>query len=330
MIKFSFWKYELIPRSSLNALTQEIPRPGCLLKIEWPLDQLVGYADLYPWPEFGDEPLDKHLEGLKKGRISALVEQSIWLARRDAELRKEGKSGLTESRKIKNHFTIVDITKLNESTMQTVKNQGFTTLKVKMGRDPSEEAKWIERSIRKYPYINFRLDFGGNKDFSVFERVLVGIPKGMKQHIEFCEDPVPYSLEAWREAARLAPLAVDFEFSKVDFSEPLLPFRTVILKPARQDVGKMVDLVNKNNLRLVVTNSMDHPVGSAHALRVACEIKKVWPGRIVECGCLTSHLYYPEDFGREMIFQGPCLVQVPGTGIGFDQLLETRPWTALR
>lgn len=329
MLKFSYSSYELSPKFSLNSVTKEIPRPGALLKIEWP-DGLCGYADLFPWPELGDDILEKHLEGLKKGRISRLLEQSIWLARKDAQLRLEKKSGLSEVRKIKNHYTVADYTKISDIMVAEIKNQGFTTLKIKVGRDPMDEARWIERTIKKSPYLNFRLDFIGNRDFSVFERLMTSLSLSLKPHIEFAEDPVPYDLEAWREASKLCPLAVDFEFDNVKWDVIPLPFRTVILKPARQDVAKVLDLVNKHNLKLAITSSMDHPVGVAHALMVASEIKKVWPGRVVECGCLTHLLYWPNDFSKELVTQGPCLVQMGGTGIGFDALLAKQTWNPIR
>jgi O-succinylbenzoate synthase len=170
------------------------------------------------------------------------------------------------------------------------------------------------------------LDFNGNKDFAVFEDFAQAIPENLRESIEFVEDPVPYDIDLWVQAAQYFTLAVDFEIDKVDFSEFNQPFQVVILKPARQDVAKILDFANDCDLKLVVTSTMDHPVGIVHALRVAAEIRRTFPGRLIDCGCLTHHLYWPDDFTKELVMQGPSLVQVNGYGIGFDKLLSALPW----
>ena len=326
MLQFSYHKYSLVPRFKLNRIAGDLPREGALFKIQWP-DGVVGYGDCFPWPEFGDEPVEKHIEAIRKGKISPLLEQTIWLARKDGDLRQHKKSGLLDVRKIKNHFSVTDLSLLTDSTLGEIKSRGFTTLKLKVGRDVQGEAEWLERIARNNPYLSFRLDFNGNHDFANFEKFASSIPQVLKSHIDFVEDPIPYDFQAWHEASRLLPLAVDFEYESVDWDQHPLPFRTIILKPARQDVARVVEQANRGNLKICVTSSMDHPVGMVHSLRVASELKKLWPARVIECGCLTHHLYWPNDFTKEMIIQGPCLVQVNGLGIGFDQLFKTVEWT---
>ena len=51
-----YWPYELTPKRRLSAIAADAPRQGALVRIE------DGFADVHPWPELGDEPLDGQLE----------------------------------------------------------------------------------------------------------------------------------------------------------------------------------------------------------------------------------------------------------------------------
>ncbi|MEI7973615.1 MAG: hypothetical protein WCH11_04530 [Bdellovibrio sp.] len=325
MLKIEYYLYSLIPRFRLNRVTGETPREGALLRVTWP-DGRVGYGDCFPWPEFGDLPIQKQIEDLRKGRLSKILEQTIWLAQKDAELRRDKYSGLKDVRKIKNHFSVTDYRLLTDMALDEIKNKRFTSIKVKLGQDPLVEAEFIVKTLKKNPYLSFRVDFNGNDDFAAFEKFAEAIPQNLREYIEFVEDPVPYDVDLWVRAGKYFPLAIDFEIDKVDFSQRNHPFQVIILKPARQDVSKILNFANECDLKLVVTSSMDHPVGIVHALRVASEIRQKFPGRLADCGCLTQHLYWPDDFTKELAMQGPSLVQVKGYGIGFDKLLSALPW----
>ncbi len=330
MIKFFYHKYQLVPKFALSAVAKDLSRDGALFKIQWSGD-LIGYGDLFPWPEFGDDPLERQLEQLKKGRISRLMEQTIWLAKKDAQFRKDKVSGLVNTATIKNHLVIPDFTKLSDVILQDYKKQGFTTLKLKVGRDIDQECKWIEKIVRKHPYFTFRLDFNAVPDSNPFQRMLGRLSPSVKNRIEYVEDPFPYDYKNWMEVSKLMPLALDFEFDKVDWDEikGSPPFKVLIIKPARNDVQRHLEIAQKYKLRFVVTSSMDHPVGMAHAMLVAGEVKKLYPAKLLECGGLSQHVYWPNEFTKEMVIKGPCLVQIKGHGIGFDELFKKTEWVAL-
>src|SRR4029078_6257499 len=80
-----FCRYTLKPRRALSALAGARPREGALLRAG------DGFADIHPWPELGDEPLEeqlKHVETLP----------ALHYARIDGEARRRGVSlfdGLT-------------------------------------------------------------------------------------------------------------------------------------------------------------------------------------------------------------------------------------------
>jgi len=326
MIRFSYHRYLLHPKNSLSAVADQTPREGILFKMVWP-DQKIGYADLFPWPELGDPNVDQHLEELKKRHIPKLLEQTIWLGRKDAILRSQGKNALSDATRIKNHFLITDFTQVNESLLNEAKSAGFTTMKVKVGRDWKAETEWLNKILRSYPF-TCRLDFNSKGDLASLERMFSHLVPGLKQKIEFVEDPFPWDYDTWMDAAKIARLALDQEYVNINWRELTkeLPFRVIVIKPARQDLEEVTRFALLKNLKMVITSSMDHPVGVVHAVRVAAELKKQHSTQVLECGCLTMKSYKPNQFSTQMIVQGPYLSQVKGTGIGFDQVLDDISW----
>lgn len=327
MLKFWYSKYELMPMASISAAKEPKARCGALIKIQWP-DGNEGYSDLHPWAELGDYDVDTHLLALAKGKISQLVEQAIWLAKKDAALRKTGKNAFSGAVKVKNHYLVSDYTKFTDSTMRDLRTSGFTTLKIKAGRKLEEEADFVKRVIKQNP-VGIRLDFNAKLDFQKYQQFIGYFSQAEKARIEFIEDPMKWNLEDWHKAVKLGvPLALDFEFVKIDWEkiEAPLPFKVMIIKPTRQDVEKTVKLVDKYSLKMVVTSAMDHPVGVAHALSVASELKKYYPNTLLDCGCLTMRIYKPNDFSSRVQVQGPYLTAINGTGIGFDDLLQKMDW----
>lgn len=296
--------------------------------MQW-IDKRVGYADLHPWPELGDAPLQEQLLDLEIGRTSLLIEQAIWLARRDAKLRAKSLNALEGMRKVKNHHLISQYLDVTPENLNEAKTAGFSVLKIKMGRDPEGELSFLIDLLKKYDFL-VRLDFNGKASFPHLERLYAALPGSQRAKIEFIEDPVPYTYEVWQELAKLWPLAMDNEIKNVDWNAKTLPFKVLVIKPARQDVDSTVALGVKKNLRMVVTSSMDHPVGVAHAVRIAAELKKDYDSLMLDCGCNTLRAYKPTEFSNQMIWQGPFLTSVPGTGIGFDSLLESLSWKSVR
>jgi O-succinylbenzoate synthase len=330
MIKFWTHRYELNPWTTIGALADRGLRSGALLKCQWPNGN-VGYSDIFPWPELGDAPLDSQIKDLERGVLSPLMEQAIWLAKKDALLRKENKNAFAGAPKIKNHFIVNDFTKFSDADMKQVRSLGFTTLKIKVGRSMEEEAKFIVRMVRQNP-VMVRLDFNGKTNFAEFERFFSHFDLPEKARIEFVEDPVPWDLQEWAEAAKIVPVALDNEYDKVDWekfaSKP--PFQFLVLKPARQDVEKALKWVHKFALKFAFTSSLDHPVGVAHALALAGELKKFYPNTLIDCGCLSLSAYRPDEFSTQIQTVGPFLREIRGTGIGFNDLLERVEWTPVR
>jgi O-succinylbenzoate synthase len=294
--------------------------------MEWP-DRKVGYADLMPWPEFGDPNLEQQLASLKRGHLTKLLEQSIWLGRKDALMRAIRRNGIDDAPKVRNHFTIADYQSANSMVLNSAKAMGFNTLKVKVGRDWTSELQWLLRTLRDYSFF-VRLDFNAKGDFSTFERMITSVPVGLRTKLEFAEDPFKFDMESWTEASKILSLAIDLEYDKVPFSQNLaqVPFKYIVIKPARQDVNKALKIAEQYKLKVVVSSSMDHPIGVSHALRLAGEVKNKIGTRLTDCGCLTLRVYNDNEYSTKIITQGPFLTKVPGTGIGFDDILARQKW----
>lgn len=328
MIKISYSPYTLKPVQSLNAVAAATSREGVLLKIEWS-DGLTGYADLHPWPELGDLSLEDQLSDLRRGRISSQIEQSIWLAHRDAQLRRDKKNVFDGGEKIKNNFLLSDFKLMKPGFLDELKKQGFTTLKVKVGRDLQEEADILTHIAAAG--LKIRLDFNAVGSWQIFERFIGNLPTTVRPLIEYVEDPFPFDANAWKEAKKLVKIAVDNQYDKVPWEKMTsAPFDVIVIKPAKTDVDKAIERCQKWNLKASVTSYMDHPVGVTHAIGMAMELKKKYGEMILETGCLTHRLYQMDSFSAELSTQGPYLLKVKGTGVGFDQLLGALSWYQIK
>ena len=278
------YRYQLVPRVRLNARARAGARLGALLNVDG------GFADVHPWPELGDAPLDDQLALLARGETTRLTLQSLRFAAADAAARREGRSlfqGLTVPR---SHWPAA----AGEAP------EGFDTIKVKM---PGGELP---------PSGFLRLDFNATLDAAAFARLARTLPH---ERIDFVEDPCPYDPVAWRALREETGLrlALDREvaFDGVD---------VLVLKPAIQHV----EALDWGSREVVVTSYMDHPVGQLHAAAVAT---RVAPEAV--CGLVTHLLYEPDAFSGRLRLDGARLVPPGGTGVGFDDLLEGLPWTEL-
>lgn len=328
MIRTWASRYEITPLTTIGAIADLEPRQGAIIKVQWSNGK-TGYADLHPWPELGDFDLDVQLDAVSRGKLTCPAEQTIWMAKRDAILRSEKKSAFSGLSKVKNHFLITDFTKVGEAVLREIKESGFTTVKIKVGRSTEDEVKFINKVVRQSP-LQIRLDFNSKSTYDKFAKFISLLSAGEKKRIEYVEDPFPWDEQGWTEAAKLAPLAVDAEATNIDWKKiKLPPFKVMVIKPARQDLDQAVERVNKFALKMVITSALDHPVGIAHASYVAGELKKIYPNVLLDCGCLTVRSYKPNEFSTKMMIQGPYLNNVPGTGVGFDDLFAKLEWQPL-
>lgn len=332
VIQFSFWKYILSPKSRIGSVATPTARHGALLCIRWP-DDVTGYGDLFPWPEFGDESLDHQLDALNEGRVSAGLEQTIWLARRDAQARQYSQNLMKGLPRVRNHYLINDPDLVTDAELGDAKKMGYQYIKLKCGKDIQKELELAVKLIKLRGF-QLRLDFNSRATPADFHTFMQKIPEPLRQKIEFVEDPFPYNENLWRSASQLVALAVDQEYHRVpwetytEFSPP--PFKVIVLKPARQDTVKAREFAHRFRLKMAITSSLDHPVGVMHAAALCGEFKKLYPNMILDAGCFSHTSYELDQFSALLPPKGPYLSDVTGSGVGFDQILQALPWTKLR
>jgi O-succinylbenzoate synthase len=283
-----YWRYELVPKRRLSAIAAEGPRRGALIRVDG------GFADIHPWPELGDAPLDEQLALLARGETTSLTRASLEFAAIDGVARRDERSAFEGLTIPPNHWPGPD------------PPDGFDTVKLK--------------SIDRIPeHVRLRIDFNATLTPDEFLRIAPTLPR---ERIDFIEDPCPYDAATWVElrARTGLRLALDRAGSPEHRQECLCPvnsFDVLVIKPA-------IDAIPCTDAEVVVTSYMDHPIGQLCAAYAAAT------GDITTtCGLITHVLYEPDPFIERMQLDGTCLVPPDGTGWGFDDLLEKLPWRAL-
>jgi len=154
-----------------------------------------------------------------------------------------------------------------------------------------------------------RIDFNNQLTADEFLALAKTLPK---ERIDFVEDPCPYDAAIWRSLHQRTGLRLALDRGSAEDGVDVL-----VVKPAVQEVPK-------SEKEIVVTSYMDHPVGQLGAAYIAA--KHATSSR---CGLITHVLYEKNEFIEQLGLGGMRLVPPPGTGIGFDDLLERLPWRRL-
>lgn len=286
-------------------------REGALLKIRF-ADGLIGYADCHPWHELGDLPLLQQLELLKTGMLTPLTQQSYRFARLDAEARDQKINLLTNLKIPPSHYLIRNLSKTN---LEMIQEQGFSHLKVKLGRHLPEEIPQLiflmNSSIGRQ--FKWRFDFNESLSLEAFNLFLNAM-KPYLNSIDFIEDPFPFDITTWTaiQSQHGVTLACDRSSLKaIDHPEAA---HVLILKPAIQDERPFIHLKSQ---RVVVTSYLDHPFGQTTAAYIAAKL-----GISSPCGLQSHFVYEPNPFSACLSWRTPHFQPAPGFGFGFDKLLQ--------
>jgi len=330
MTQFFYHKYTLNPVLNIGSVAKGFTRQGCLIKVQWS-SKLYGYSDLFPWPELGDFDIETQMLAFKNGKISALVENSIYYAKLDAIARRDNLSLTKEAPKIKNHFLVAEPESLLSEKVDELKALSFSSLKLKFGADHKIATEVVKRLLRQNPWLMLRLDFNSKLDFQSFHKFATSLLPQERARIEYVEDPIPWDLAAWKEASEFLPLALDIEASKIDFQNlETIPFKVFVIKPLKLDIHTAEVFLEKNpQLQIVVTSNLGHAVDTAHSFAQAVALKKKWPQRVLDCGLLGGEVYQPNVFSQNLQIQGPYLLPLRGIGIGFNAELANINWTPI-
>jgi O-succinylbenzoate synthase len=308
-----YWRYELIPKRRLSAIAADGPQRGALIRVDG------GFADIHPWPELGDAPLDEQLALLARGETTPLTRASLEFAAIDAAARRDERSAFEGLTIPPSHWPGPD------------PPDGFDTVKLK--------------SIDRIPdRVRLRIDFNATLTPEEFLCIAVTLPR---ERIDFIEDPCPYDAATWTELRARTGLRLALDRAGATehrqeclchtnparnlkslnhIHEPMwhrhsclcpADFDILVIKPAIEEIPTM-------DAEVVVTSYMDHPIGQLCAAYAAAKA-----GITTTCGLITHVLYETDPFIERMQIDETRLVPPDGRGWGFEDLLERLPWKRL-
>lgn len=310
-------RYRLKARGFMNALSNRREFEGALIQIDG------GFGCIHPWPELGDPPLEKCLVDLAGSRRWPVVRRAIRCAEYDRAARVFDHSLFEEMEIPRSHATLA---KAEIGGVILALEAGFTTVKMKAGRDPVAEMKFLEAMVAEFPALGWRLDFNESLTPEGAADFLSGLTEKARAAIEFVEDPCPFSESGWAELHRKTgvKLAVDRE------AAPLcIAAQVMVIKPAVDEPFLLGEAALSHQQRVVLTSYMDHPVGQTFAAWEAARLELQFPGLVGMCGLQTHPLFEPNEFIEAMGVWSPEFTPPAGTGLGFDDLLDAQPWTRL-
>lgn len=297
----SHW-YSLQPLAKLNSQVGPSPRFGSLLKVTFSEDE-VGYTDLHPWTEWGDQPLHEQIRLLKSGTPTQLAQKSLEFAKIDAEARAQGRSVFTQLPEVQSHTLVTD--------PRLVLPSDFLgqVVKLKVGRDLKFERDWIEAFARGPGLL--RLDFNSSVKGNEFLKWISGFSSDVLKKIDFIEDPCVFDADVWSQGLRFAQLAVDREVIPSEWRSKFV----LIAKPTAID-GDLDPLEFK---RVIFTHKMDHQLGARIAQFVASTFYHLHPQKKEICGLDLTGTFAGNGFEN---FES-------GTGFGYNTILRGLKWTTL-
>lgn len=306
------------------------PRSGALVKFTFD-NGSTGYADIHPWFEFGHPPLVDHLASIATDRPTALANLALRHARTDAAARRAGVSLFAGPPEVRSHALFTDWTNTPSKAFEQCASEGYSSAKLKIGKEPEREAAALN-AMADLP-LRWRLD--ANASFTTgcasIDAFLSRLKPSIRRNVEFLEDPCPYDPDTWTALSEREkiPLALDWELP-ASSAAPWPGAQILVIKPASQDAFPPALAAAHAGMEIVVTHSMDHPLGQAVALWTTMRLRQRHGDLVRDGGLQAAGLYEADDFTAQIGTEGPRVVPPPGTGFGFDALLDKLPWKILR
>lgn len=300
-----------------------MPRHGALLRVGFD-DGTTGYADLHPWTQFGHPPLEDHLASLATDQPSPLANLGLRHARIDAAARRAGVSLFEGLPEVGSHALFTGWIDAPGAAFEQCVADGYRAVKLKIGEDPEREAAALNR-LADLP-LRWRLDANASPATGTF---LAGLSTAVRPRIEFLEDPMPYDASIWPDLSARENLALALDWELPPLAPPWPGARILVIKPASQDAFPLSLAAARAGLEIVVTHSMDHPLGQAVAQWTAMRLRQRHGELVRDGGLQATGLYLQDAFTGQMATDGPRTIPPAGTGFGFDDQLASLSWSTL-
>jgi O-succinylbenzoate synthase len=231
----------------------------------------------------------------------------------DAAAREEGRSLFDGLEVPESHATLPD---LNDEAVTQALERGFSTVKAKARGNGADVMKEIRRLRNEWPALKWRVDFNEGGNGKALRDELSVWSKEEKQAIDFLEDPIPYHGGEWESFGEACGIALANDRRVEDERGDS---QVLVFKPAVNDLRTGQE---PRQGRVVVTSYMDHPLGQAFTAWEAARA-----GVTEVCGLQTHGIFKPDEFTERLGEVGPGFHVPEGTGLGFDDLLESLPWS---
>ncbi len=317
-IAYSF--YELEANHSLNAISSALKRQGVLLKFTFETEK-VGYADCHSWPELGDLPLKQQLKALAQGQLTPLTQCALEFAKLDAQARFNKKRLLNHLQIPRSHFLVPYLLDWTAQHTQQVIEQGYTHVKLKVGRHLDQEIQKLHALFLNTP-LKLRLDFNESLSTAACRDFLQKMSK-LQEYVEFIEDPCPFHVNEWSDIQKEGwTLACDRQ-AHLASGHPEAA-RILVIKPALQSFDEWQKWIYQTR---IVTSYLGHPLGQMAAAYVASQVDPAC--RLVH-GLLSHQVYQPTIFSQQLNWKNSQFIIPQGDGLGFDQELAQLNWVELR
>lgn len=300
-MKIWIHRYRLEPQAIKNRA-----REGALIKCEW-FGGYTGFSDLHPWPEFGEQELDVHLRSLAELKFTSLTENSMEFNYQDGGFRQRKRSAFLGLILPRSHRLVFDLEELSTEMLRQWSEQGFSHIKVKMGRNLTAETHILLQMIYSTTLL-WRVDFNARITRDEFTAWWTGLDPAVKARIDFVEDPVREG-----ELKISGPWANDWS------KQARAQIRVV--KPARERSEEVAQFE-----RVIFTHGLDHPLGQATSLWAAARFYSQHPRKSEVCGLAATDFFKPNEFSKIWHCEGPRMKPVPGFGFGFDEQLSAIEW----
>lgn len=304
IISLKYASYSLKLKSPFHtAQSKIIVRKGFVISL---CDEsgVKGFGDAAPLPEFGSESFDESLKFLSNFKFNLKIniddfENSLEQNLQQMQKLPATRHGLEQA--LLNYFSVKTNTPLNEllnrkSTRDVKVNgvigistrsklivkvdellkSGFTTLKIKVGRDNFKNDFEVIEYIRSKvgDKIKIRIDANGTWTPAKAVRNLQSLEKF---NIEYCEQPVKniYDFSKIQSGTKI-PIAADESIRTIKDAQNIIEqnlAKILILKPMMLGgiltTLKIADLAEKNNLKIIITSSFESALGRSFAILAA-------------------------------------------------------------
>lgn len=321
--------YQLFPRGTINSKSKAKFRKGALLRVRYSEGQ-VGYADICPFSEMGDAPLELELRALSQGKPKKIGARALHFAEMDAFAREQKRSLYSLSNKIKNHYLISDLGRFDGSKLKNIEAEGYSEIKIKMGRDLITETALLEKMVQSLStQFKLRLDFNASLSRDRFTQWFESQQSWLRPWIQFIEDPFVYTAKDWLEVSEKWNLVFALDQAADPLKQGAEGAQVIVIKPAIQDEKKIIAAFQPQGKKFVFTNYMDFPVGQMFALVSAQRACPQIQDQLLTCGLQNHDIYDGFTFQSAIRTDGPYILPPDGHGIGFDDLLSNLTWTEL-